>query len=755
MNDIAEERPDFFEGEYLGADDLQQLIVYLRDQNSRHALGGHAWGIASGLDLVEQPAPSGSGTDVYLLPGYAVDGYGRAVVVVNPLRLTVDLFTGLPSGSVPLWLRYDQAGAKGVRPGFEVCAASDATSRIAESYALEAGLLPLVTRQSGIRVAGVDVPDAREALRVFDDNGPIACDASVPYQDLPLGDEKLRWLVPLGLVGWTAGVPGTLVKLSDDERLRSRRQRRYLGVIAESVLAADGLIRLRRRTTPWTTGAVTEDLCAADDVADPAHDRDLKLCNKRPEFNELVWIEGRMRVTDDTRLVGGRLEFRDKHGTDYLPENQPGSPALLFQRNDNGNNADLRLLIGTAKTGRNNFIIAGAGQPQLDATAPCAALAFKPTTRMTVQDDGKVGIGPDAPDELLTVEGSDHAFVHVKATSGPHNLYAGATQDGAILAALNSDDFRVRTGGPDPGGGIDPKGDAFARITVKSTGQVGIGTIKPDLNRLVTLEAPSACYLIARTTAVPPDPPHEVLLGADGSGARLSANTPKDDLVLGANGGQPMVWIKAAGQVGVGTGTPDRDVTVLGRSTDTYLNLRSSNGREILMGADSTGTMVSAMSNDDLQLRAGGNVNCVTIKSNHNVGIGTDGPLERLDVRGNIKLGAGDLFAAGSPDNLRILIGNVDAAGHVKAGHGFTVDHLNLFGQQGHYRINIATPYAAPPVVIAQVVDPSNDDNIATVNSVTSSSFEIHTVDVIGEPSNATNTPEYQDESFSFVVFGV
>lgn len=757
MNDIAEQRPDFFEGEYLGADDLQQLVIYLRDQSARHALGGHAWGIAAGLDLVEQPAPSGTGVDVYLLPGHAVDGYGRAVVVINPVRLTVDLFAGLPSGSVPLWLRYDEAGTRGVRPGFEVCAASDAYARIAESYVLEAGVLALSKRQSGISVAGEPVADAREALRVFDDSGAIACDGSVPYQDLPLGDEKLRWLIPLGLVGWTAGTPGTLVKLGDAERLRSRRQRRYLGVIAENVLAADGLIRLRRRTTPVVndpaTGlpVATEDLCAADDVAAPAHDQDLKLCNARPAFNELVWVEGRLRVTDDTRLLGGRLEFRNAAGTDYLPENQPGSPALLFQRVDNGKNADLELLLGTAKTGRNNFVIADAGKPAVatvtqngvEVPDPCAALRFSPTPRVTVQDDGKVAIGPSAPDEMLTVEASERAFVHVKTTSG-HHLYAGASQDGAVVAALNTDDLRLRTGGPDPSGGPDATTDAFARITIKPQGQVGIGTTRPDPDRLVTLETRAASYLIARTT----DEPHEVLLGASAGGASLMANTVKDDLVLGANGGEPKLWIKSTGQIGVGTSAPGRDVTVAGRSTNTYLNLRSTDGREILLGADWTGTMVSAISSDDLQLRAGGNVNCVTIKANRNVGVGTDGPVERLDVRGNIKLGAGDLFAAGSPDNLRILAGNVSATGGVTAGSGFSVTRLSM----GQFRINLGTPYAAPPVVVATIVDPSNDDNIATVRAVSSGSFEIHVVDVVG---NAGNVVDYQDESFSFVAFGL
>src|SRR6185369_11676380 len=101
MNDISEERPQYFEGEYVGADDLQQLVVYMRDQAARHALGGHVWGIGAGLELVEQDSPSGE-TDIYRLPGYAVDGYGRAIVVINPLRLTADLMQGLPSGPTNL-----------------------------------------------------------------------------------------------------------------------------------------------------------------------------------------------------------------------------------------------------------------------------------------------------------------------------------------------------------------------------------------------------------------------------------------------------------------------------------------------------------------------------------------------------------------------------------------------------------------------------------------------------------------------------
>ncbi len=76
------------------------------------------------------------------------------------------------------------------------------------------------------------------------------------------------------------------------------------------------------------------------------------------------------------------------------------------------------------------------------------------------------------------------------------------------------------------------------------------------------------------------------------------------------------------------------------------MNLKSVNAnfisnptKELLVGADDTGGIVSTMTNDDLQLRAGGNTTKIIIKADGNVGIGTQGPLARLDVRGDVFVG--------------------------------------------------------------------------------------------------------------------
>src|SRR5580700_9931974 len=125
MDTIFAERPNFFEGQYLGADDLQTLLAYLREQSERHQIGPHTWGIVAGIDLVSQTAADGS-TEYFLTPGLAVDGYGRPIAVLASYKIDPGLFTNQASGLVMIWIRHAEVSAGGVRPGFETCGSTDA-----------------------------------------------------------------------------------------------------------------------------------------------------------------------------------------------------------------------------------------------------------------------------------------------------------------------------------------------------------------------------------------------------------------------------------------------------------------------------------------------------------------------------------------------------------------------------------------------------------------------------------------------------
>src|SRR5882672_2239317 len=71
----AIERPVFFLGQYVGADDLEQVVAYHRGQLARHERGLHLPGIGDGLKL------SVNNGVLNVASGMAVDIQGREIIV--------------------------------------------------------------------------------------------------------------------------------------------------------------------------------------------------------------------------------------------------------------------------------------------------------------------------------------------------------------------------------------------------------------------------------------------------------------------------------------------------------------------------------------------------------------------------------------------------------------------------------------------------------------------------------------------------
>ncbi|MBG6132756.1 hypothetical protein IWQ47_004414 [Aquimarina sp. EL_43] len=99
--------------------------------------------------------------------------------------------------------------------------------------------------------------------------------------------------------------------------------------------------------------------------------------------------------------------------------------------------------------------------------------------------------------------------------------------------------------------------------------------------------------------------------------------------------GEVALGINGNGNVGIGTTNPDRNLSILSAESS-YLNLRTDNGYEFLIGADINGGIISTMSNHDLSIRAGSNSTKMTVKTNGNIGIGTINPDSKLTVKGKI-----------------------------------------------------------------------------------------------------------------------
>jgi hypothetical protein len=197
--------------------------------------------------------------------------------------------------------------------------------------------------------------------------------------------------------------------------------------------------------------------------------------------------------------------------------------------------------------------------------------------------------------------------------------------------------------------------------------------------------------------------------------------------------------IKANGHVGIGDVAPTFRLHVVD-SGNTGLRVQTNTGG---------GTLASFGGFGDFLVDA---VNVVggrlSVKENGNVGLGTNSPQARLDVRGNVKLGSsGQYFAPGGEENLRIIRGVIRSDGAIIAGSGFQASRTGF----GEYLITFNTPFAeVPAVTVTPERFSSSPSTVAQTEEITANSVKIRTVatlpgDDIGDPFN---------NSFHFIAIG-
>lgn len=654
------ERPVYYEGEYLGADDLAALVRYAREGQSRQSLGAHVWGIAVGLDLVERALPGGD-VEIVLTPGLAWDGYGRTLLALAPRRLPLDLFAGVgdtPAGpiAVEVWLVYRELPARPPAAGF-ACPDEDRFGRAVETFGLEVRRAPLADSHSVI-VAGRSIP-ADQALHAFNPSKPALFDESVAAQELADGGDRQRWPLFAGVVRWRkdVGVAGRLIARTDPDRDASRAGRRYIGAVAETILAPDGVLRLRDRSKDPNDPVVNyRSPVVGVPGPDPAN----------PVVNDLVWCEGHLRVVGDTRLQAGKLDYRVKGGSDdgvkmYLrritdvpPPANPPKPQ---------------------KTTLEAFIGPPPAVPANAETrfAVSSGTPAAPAEILSVVTDGRVGVNSADPTNTLQVQGP----------SGIRYGFGYLTGDAAGWSALGFNAFNTKAGGPwkipdlaHPAAAIvfDESPAAVPEVKIQSSpaidppvwtthvtvkgdsGNVGIGTVAPAAR----LHVAGKNHLNAVFDLVDAPEHLTVVVGTVGSGLRFSATNEffiasqpyanKDDTTFGAE----HLRIKANGDVGIGTTTPAARLQVVGNATQ--------NGTAMFIAAPAKGPNLSHIHWDptgDWYIRSAAAAGKVVIQdSGGNVGIGTSAPGTKLHVQGNrIRLsGAGgkrlDLRADGASVDL-------------------------------------------------------------------------------------------------------
>ena len=242
----------------------------------------------------------------------------------------------------------------------------------------------------------------------------------------------------------------------------------------------------------------------------------------------------------------------------------------------------------------------------------------------------------------------------------------------------------------------------------------------------------------------------------------------------------------ANGNVGIGTATPGKRLTVagdmeVGVSSGDYRHLRIGGGNSdgflygsfvhfadgIHLGynyfADAAGanriirsdggTSRLTMQYGAILLATapafgGEPINRVAVDSAGNMGIGTVAPASKLDVRGNVRLGSsGQYFATSGEENLRIVRGVVDPNGNILAGSGFQVSHPST----GEYLITFDRPFFAPPVFVATAIQSCNPCVVVTIriDLATASNVNLEV-----QRDVTAGSPQSHSEGFHFIAVG-
>ena len=416
------ERLNFYQYQYIGAEDFRDQQAYHRDMRRRHNLGPHSWGIVQGLDIIEVPREGDAPfVDIQLRPGVAVDGFGREIILLEPVRIDPELFASYTTARhLELWIGYDETAAQTATGGFAPCTDAESYARVLETYRFVVGTRGPVGASDAWRQALVVggktalPPTIPPATNPTDPIEPA--DLSLPYQDFPDVERGALWLIQLGWVHWD----GTVRKFRTATPEKRVEGRKYAGFIGASLLSEGPGLRLAPR------------VAAADVEAAPFATVAGRLA-----------VDGSIAAGKNVDIGGGRLQLLAAGGLD---ETRP----LWLQRMGAGagSGADLRIHIGNTEDAATRLTIGPGPVPTALATekivlsvaaddkvrVPTGVLMFGngPRTLVDLGPDtggnaGKNAIGRHGSSVYYRSQGS-----HFWHAQGEHDAIDGAAGTGGV-----------------------------------------------------------------------------------------------------------------------------------------------------------------------------------------------------------------------------------------------------------------------------------------------------------------------------------
>ncbi len=279
----------------------------------------------------------------------------------------------------------------------------------------------------------------------------------------------------------------------------------------------------------------------------------------------------------------------------------------------------------------------------------------RPVMRMTIRENGFVGVNTFTPQQLLTVSHATRPVIRFDRANGgelDYELYAGNA--GTLF-------FR--------GGGDGTEAALTDFMVLTSVGHLGVGTTTPS--QLVTLSAPNApVFRLERSNAGASD--YEILNGDNGTlffrgGSDATGPALANRMVL-----------TAGGNLGLGTITPDRLLTISATNEPVFRFDRSTaGGQDVELAASTDGDLFFRGGADGTTLN-----DLMVLKGNGKLAIGT---LLTPNSLGGTDLSAYTLYAKGGilSEEVRVRTGWADyvfAPGHRLRSLEEVENHIARYG---------------------------------------------------------------------------